>query len=355
MPESVCLKVPRKLGEQAIRLAADLDIFNHELKIQSMEDYLYIPLINEPFSVDLKKFEKKLQKFEITTYYFTEREKRHLVASNFLTDKLPKNLFNAIPRAIDFLGDIAIVEIPAELVVYKKTIGEALLKAHKQTRTVLAKSGAVKGVYRLRDFAVIAGVEKTVTIYQEYGCTYHLDVARAYFSPRLSNEHNRVASEVEDGEIVVDLFAGVGPFAIPIAKKHKNVQVYAIDLNPDAVSLLKKNIVVNRTEKQVVPILGDARQVVREQLLGKADRVIMNLPEIALEFVDIACEALKPEGGIIHYYCFLKDSNPLEAAKVRLIQAVNQNKRQIKKILLAKTVREVAPYTWQVVVDAIIQ
>ena len=355
MPESLCLKVPKKLGEQAIRLAADLDIFNHELKIQSMEDYLYIPLINEPFSVDLKKFEKKLQKFEITTYYFTEREKRHLVASNFLTDKLPKNLFNAIPRAIDFLGDIAIVEIPAELVVYKKTIGEALLKAHKQTRTVLAKSGAVKGVYRLRDFAVIAGVEKTVTIYQEYGCTYHLDVARAYFSPRLSNEHNRVASEVEDGEIVVDLFAGVGPFAIPIAKKHKNVQVYAIDLNPDAVSLLKKNIVVNRTEKQVVPSLGDARQVVREQLLGKADRVIMNLPEIALEFVDVACEALKPEGGIIHYYGFLKDSNPLEAAKVRLIQAVNRNKRQIKKILLAKTVREVAPYTWQVVVDAIIQ
>jgi len=355
VPESVCLKVPKKLGEQAIRLAADLDIFNHELKIQSMEDYLYIPLINEPFSVDLKKFEKKLQKFEITTYYFTEREKRHLVASDFLTDKLPKNLFNAIPRAIDFLGDIAIVEIPAELIVYKKTIGEALLKAHKQTRTVLAKSGAVKGVYRLRDFAVIAGIEKTVTIYQEYGCTYHLDVARAYFSPRLSNEHNRVASEVEDGEIVVDLFAGVGPFAIPIAKKHKNVQVYAIDLNPDAVSLLKKNIVVNRTEKQVVPILGDARQVVREQLLGKADRVIMNLPEIALEFVDVACEALKPEGGIIHYYGFLKDSNPLEAAKVRLIQAVNQNKRQIKKILLAKTVRDVAPYTWQVVVDAIIQ
>ena len=355
MPESVCLKVPKKLGEQAIRLAADLDIFNHELKIQSMEDYLYIPLIKEPFSVDLKKFEKKLQKFEITTYYFTEREKRHLVASDFLTDKLPKNLFNAIPRAIDFLGDIAIVEIPAELVVYKKTIGEALLKAHKQTRTVLAKSGAVKGVYRLRDFAVIAGVEKTVTIYQEYGCTYHLDVARAYFSPRLSNEHNRVASEVEDGEIVVDLFAGVGPFAIPIAKKHKNVQVYAIDLNPDAVFLLKKNIVVNRTEKQVVPILGDARQVVREQLVGKADRVIMNLPEIALEFVDVACEALKPEGGIIHYYGFLKDSNPLEAAKVRLIQAVNQNKRQIKKILLAKTVREVAPNTWQVVVDAIIQ
>jgi tRNA G37 N-methylase Trm5 len=95
--------------------------------------------------------------------------------------------------------------------------------------------------------------------------------------------------------------------------------------------------------------------VVREQLFGKADHVIMNLPETALEFVDVACEALKPEGGIIHYYGFAKVSDPLETAKVRLTEAVNQNNRKIKNIILAKTVREVAPYTWQVVVDAQIQ
>jgi tRNA (guanine37-N1)-methyltransferase len=202
---------------------------------------------------------------------------------------------------------------------------------------------------------VIAGIEKTDSVYQEYGCTYHLDVAKAYFSPRLSSEHNRVASTVKDGENVVDLFAGVGPFAIPIAKMHKNVQVYAIDLNPDAFFLLQKNIAVNHVEKKVLPILGDARQVVLNQLFAKADHVIMNLPEIALEFVDVACKALKPKGGIIHYYCFVKDSNPLEEAKFLLCEALNKNERQMKKILLAKIVREVAPYTWQVGVDALIQ
>jgi tRNA (guanine37-N1)-methyltransferase len=355
VPEAAGLKVPKNLGETAIHLVRELDLFNSKLKVQQVDDCLCIPLTDDPSPAALTEFEKKLPNYEICVHAFDEQEKRHLLPLDFLADKLPTNLLTAVPRAIDFVGDITIVEIPTELSSYKKQIGEALLKAHKQTSTVLAKSGAVEGVYRLRDFEVIAGAKKTVTVYREYGCVYHVDVAKAYFSPRLSTEHNRVASTVKEGETVVDLFAGVGPFAIPVAKKHKNVRVYAIDVNPDAVTLLKRNVAVNRAEKQVVPILGDARQVVREQLSGKADHVIMNLPETALEFVDVACEALKPEGGILHYYGFEKDSDPLEAAKARLTEAVKKSNRQVKNILLAKTVREVAPYSWQVVVDAEIQ
>jgi tRNA (guanine37-N1)-methyltransferase len=355
VPEATCLKVPKKLGEQAIRLVRELEIFNRELKIQQTEDCLCIPLANEPTPAILRTIKKSIPEYELLVQNVPEQKKRHFTHLGFLADKLPPNLLGNVPRAIDFVGDIAIVEVPQELSEYKKAIGEALLKAHKQTSTVLAKSGAVEGVYRLRDFEVIAGAEKTVTVYREYGCVYHVDVAKAYFSPRLSSEHNRVASQVKTGETVVDLFAGVGPFALPIAKNHEDVRVYAIDVNPDAVAFLKRNIAVNRAEKKVIPLLGDASQVVREQLSGKADRVIMNLPETALEFVDVACEALKPEGGIMHYYGFVKESDPLEATKVRLTEAVSQNNRKVKKILLVKTVREVAPYTWQVVVDAEIQ
>ena len=343
------------MGEQTIRLAGELEIFNRELKIQQVENYLFIPLVTAPTPAVLKKIENNLPEFEISVHNFSEQKKRHPTHLDFLADKLPRHLLGSVPRAIDFVGNIAIVEVPPELSAYKKELGEALLKAHKQTSTVLAKSGAVEGVYRTRDFEVIAGAEKTSTVYREYGCVYHVDVAKAYFSPRLSSEHNRVASQVKDGETVVDLFAGVGPFAIPIAKKHENVRVYAVDVNPEAVALLKRNVAVNRAERQVVPILGDARQVVREKLSGKADHVIMNLPETASEFVDVACEALKPKGGIIHYYSFVKDSKPLETAKVRLTEAVRQNSRQVNSFLLAKTVREVAPYKWQVVVDAEIQ
>jgi tRNA (guanine37-N1)-methyltransferase len=356
VPESVCLTVPKKLGETAIRLITELDLSNRDLQIQQTENSLKIPLISKPSPVALEELKKKLETFKVSVYDFAERKKSHILPFDLLKDKLPAELLDLVPHALDFIGDIAIVEIPDELLDYKTQIGEAILKAHKQTNTVFAKVGAVKGVYRIRDLEFLAGTNKTATVYVEYGNTLHVDVAKAYFSPRLSNEHNRIASQVTPNETVVDLFAGVGPFAIPIAKNQKTAQVYSIDINPEAVSLLEKNIKVNRVEKQIVPIVGDARKAVKQQLSQKADRVIMNLPETALEFVDVACEAIKPEGGIIHYYCFVYDSpEPLEAAKTELEQVVKQNNRQVTKFLFAKTVREVAPYAWQVVVDAQIQ
>ena len=355
MPEAKCVKTPKELGKEALLLIKSLRLHNDKLQIQQTEKYLLIPLVEEVQNDALNKFNEKLPNFEISVHNFNLRESKHFSHIDFLVEKLSPALLQRVPRAIDFVGDIAIIEVPSELNQHKTEIGEALMKAYKQTKTVLAKSGAVEGVYRIRNFEVIAGAKRTATIYKEYGCKYHIDVTKAYFSPRLSSEHNRVASAVKDEETVVDLFAGVGPFSIPIAKKNKNVRIYAIDLNPEAIALLKKNVTLNRTEKQILAFLGDARQIVQENLSGKAYRVIMNLPEIADEFVDAACEAIKPEGGIIHYYCFLNAPDPIEDAKVRLTEAVKQNNRRVAKIILAKKVREVAPYTWQMVVDAKIQ
>ncbi len=154
---------------------------------------------------------------------------------------------------------------------------------------------------------------------------------------------------------MVDLFAGVGPFSVQIAKKRRRVLVYAIDANPDAVRYLEKNIVANRVEKKIVAILGYARRIVDERLVGVADRVIMNLPERALEHVDVACKTIKTKGGIVHYYEFTDDPYPLETAKNRLIETVKQAGRNVKEVLLTRTVRVTAPYKWQVAVDVEIQ
>lgn len=322
------------------------------MKIQQAEDHLYIPLIKKPLPADVEELEKKLPEFEISTHKFPERAKRHHSLLDVLEDKLPPHLLATVPRAIDFVGEIAVVEIPSELERHKRMIGEAIMKIHKQVHTVLAKSGAVEGIYRLREFEVITGAGETETVHKEYGCSYHVDLAKAYFSPRLSHEHDRVASIVKDGETIVDMFAGVGPFSILIGKRHENVRVYAIDVNPDAIVLLKRNLKENRVEQKVAPILGDADQIIGERLRRIADRVIMNLPERAIEYVDSACETLKREGGIVHYYDFTNTPNPLENARVRLIEAVEKTSRNIKKILFARKVRAIAPYAWQVVVDA---
>jgi tRNA (guanine37-N1)-methyltransferase len=309
-------------------------------------------LIKKPPPADAEELEKSLPEFEISTHKFTERAKRHRSLLDVLEDKLPPHLMASLPRAIDFVGEIAVVEIPPELERHKGMVGEAIMQIHKQVHTVLAKSGAVEGIYRLREFAVIGGVGETETIHNEYGCAYHVDLAKAYFSPRLSHEHDRVASQVKEGETIIDMFAGVGPFSVLIAKRHENVRVYAIDVNPKAIDLLKRNLKENRVERKVTPILGDADQIIGERLRGVADRVIMNLPERAIEYVDSACEALKHEGGVIHYYDFTNTPNPLETARVRLIEAVEKTGRSIREILLARKVRAIAPYAWQVVVDA---
>jgi len=349
--EAPCLRVPKALGEKAITLARSLHLLDRELRVQRVGDHLYIPLTSVPPPPLIQKLEESLPEIEISTHGFPERVKRPIKLLDALEDRLPPHILASLPHAIDFVGDIAVLEVPPELEDYKGIIGEAILETHKRVRTVLAKSGAVEGIYRLRDFEVIAGVDKTETVHREHGCVYHVDLARTYFSPRLSYEHHRVASEVRGGETVVDMFAGVGPFSILIAKRHKDVRVYAIDINPDAVYYLKKNIAANHVQEKITPILGDVKEVVDEGLTGIADRVIMNLPERAAEYVNVACKALRLKGGVMHYYEFTSVPDPLEAARVRLTQAVNQNNRDLK-ILLVRIVRATAPFTWQVGVDA---
>jgi len=353
LPKTVpCLKTPKAYGEKVITTANKLGIIDKELEIQRDDNHIYVPLTRKPKTEELEKLREYCPAIEVSTYTFPERRKQPKTIHEGLEDRMPPHLLACLPRALDFVGDIAIVEIPPELEAYKAEIGNAIMQVYKNVQTVLAKAGAVKGEHRLREFNVIAGQPKTETIHKEHGCRFHVDLAKAYFSPRLSHEHKRVASMVREGETVIDMFTGVGPFAILIAKSHCNVKVYAIDINPAAIELLKKNIRLNRVDGKVHPILGDAKQIVKKQLRRTADRIIMNLPEKAIEFVETACEALKPEGGIIHFYSFVKGLDGLEDLKNRFAEEVKKCGKNVKKILHAKFVRETAPYEWQAVLDA---
>jgi len=350
--ESICAKVPKAHAEKAIILASKLKMVNKELEIQRDSDFVYIPLFRQPSEKELEALKKRAPECKVSTYPFPERKKQVKTFVELLENELPSHLLASLPRAMDLVGDIAIIEIPLELDAHKRVIGETVLKTHKNAQTVLAKAGAISGTYRLREFSVIAGEPKTKTVHKEHGCKYYVDLAKVYFSPRLSHEHNRVASFVKDGETVVDLFAGVGPFSVLIAKTRENVKVYAIDANPYAIKFLKKNIRLNRVESQVYPILGDAKQVVKQRFSGIADRVIMNLPKKAMEFVDAACKVVKPTGGIVHFYSFVDASNTLEDVKLCFIDAVEKSGRKVEDILFSRFVRATAPHEWQAVLDA---
>jgi tRNA (guanine37-N1)-methyltransferase len=356
MPKTaVCLKIPKTQGEVAIALAGKLGLFDKSLCIDRENESLCVPLVKEPEEAELATLKKQLPKLKITTSSFEEKKQPSETLSQALQGKLPPELLSTVPQAFDIVGDMVIIDIPPKLEAHQNLIGEAILQTHSNIKTVLAKAGDIGGVYRIRDYTFIAGEHKTHTVHKEFGCSYHVDVAKAYFSPRLSHEHERVAALVQAGDVVADLFAGVGPFSVLIGKMCPAARVYAMDLNPEAVELLRLNVRVNRVDNRVFPICADARGIAKGKLKGSADRVIMNLPETAIDFVDAACNAIKPEGGVVHFYGFVRSPDSIENLEQRFTETVERNGRKVEAFLYAKSIRETAPFESQIVLDAKIQ
>ncbi len=349
---SHCLKVKKVHGDKALFLTKKLGISNRELEIYRNANYISVPLIHQLYENEIATIKANIPDFELTTSVFIKKKRRRRTIEQILQKQLPLHLVSILPRALDIIGDIAIAEIPSELNNHKSLIGEAILSEHKNVRTVLAKVGVVTGTYRLREFEIIAGENKTLTTHKEYGCYYQVDVTKVYFSPRLSHEHKRVASLVRKGETVIDLFAGIGPFSVLIAKNNADAKVYAVDINPEAIRYLRRNVRLNRVEDRIIAILGNSRKVIDERLLGVADRVIMNLPEKAIEFIDSACKAVKSSGGVVHYYTFIRLPDTLEKAQLRFSEFVEKAGRKVEDFHFARTIRATAPYEWQVALDA---
>ncbi len=349
---SVCVKVPKTSGERAITLLTKFALADKSLVIQREEEFLFIPLVREPQGIELTTLKTQIPTFTLLNAVFSEKELPPETLTQALEDKLHQELLPSVPQAFDIIGDIVVIDIPSQLKPYQKTIGEAVMQTQKNVATVLAKASDISGVFRVRDYDYIAGEHKTQTVHREFGCQYHVDMAKAYFSPRLSHEHERVAAQVQGNEVVADLFAGVGPFSVLIGKRNSTVKVYAVDLNPDAVELLKVNVRVNRVENRVFPMLGDAREIAASKLQGSVNRVIMNLPETAMDFVDAACNIIKPQGGIVHFYGFVRAPDTIENLKRSFSELVDENGRRVEAYLYAKSIRETAPFESQVVLEA---
>lgn len=213
---------------------------------------------------------------------------------------LPDAARALLPSSFDVIGDVLLVKVPDELRAFEADIARALLETTPRVATVAQDEG-VTGELRVRDLRVLAGRPTTATEHVEYGVRLRVDPATCYFSPRLATERHRVARQVRPGERVVDLMAGVAPFALVIAKHSEAARVDAVDLNEAAVAFARENVKLNRMEGRVFPERADARAWARAHP-GVADRVVTNLPHSAHAFLEDALLVLKPEGAW-HYHC----------------------------------------------------
>ena len=265
-----------------------------------------------------------------------------------LENILSTNENDELISAFDQIGDIIIVRIPESLLSKKKIIGGTLLNEVKIAKSVFYQASAVEGDFRTRNLEILAGVNSTETEYKEFGCRFLVDVENAFFSPRLSTERERIANLIQDGEIITNMFAGIGMFSI-MATKKKKCTVYSLDINPIASKLCKKNIEMNKLAGKVISINGDASKIIEEQLMDKSDRTLMLLPERSDEFLESAINTTK-DGGIIHYYSHIHADKKSEAGKLSEEHYLQVTPVK-SEILFSKIVRAVGPRYYQTVVD----
>jgi len=253
----------------------------------------------------------------------------------------------------EIVGDIAIIRLSQHSPENAQNAAKTIMNIHRNVKTVLIQVSPVVGDFRLRCLTYVLGENKMSTIHKEFGCYFSVDVERCYFSPRLSHERMRIAGIVKTNEAVINMFAGVGCFSIMIARHVSIAKVFSIDVNPAAIQFMRENIRLNRVYGKVIPLLGDSKEIITNQLQRVADRVLMPLPEKAHKYLPYALSALKPSGGWIHYYCFehaKKTENLTKQVKLKLSETLDALGVDFQ-VPLVRVVRSTGPNWFQLVAD----
>ena len=326
-----CVKVPLKqLNDTRIKLMEN-GMMSMDFRIKTDNEFGYIPINedvegHEIVDVELEPMKKVAHSF-----------------SELLENDLTPEEIEELKTSFDTIGDVVILEIPDNLYDKRQIIGEAAYKFTKR-KAVYMKKSAIKGTIRIRDLEFLAGTDDSITIHKEHGARLKLDVRQVYFSPRLATERKRVMESVSDGEKILDMFCGIGPFPIVIAR-NKNVEITAVDINESAIKYLKENIRLNKLKGSIKPCCGDVREVAKS-FNCKFDRIIMNLPGLAYTFLDVAVDLIE-DGGTINYYEF---SNSYEQGIKRLENACENVGKKVE-IINCRKVKSISPDEWHVAID----
>jgi len=249
--------------------------------------------------------------------------------SEELEDKLSKKELLLLPSSYQKIGNIVILNLKKELWKYDKAIGKIVLEKIPNTKSVFRRIGFIETQFRTPQVKLISGVNNTITTHREHGIIYKLDIKNIMFSKGNLNERKRIIKQIKRGETVVDMFSGIGYFALGIAKFSEAKKIYAIEINPKSYEYLVENIRLNRVGSKVVPISGDC--AVEIPKLGRiADRVIMGLLPSCKKYLKDAMKLVKPNGMTHYHGVAKKDENKLfedvktaakiEGRKVRLIK-----------------------------------
>ncbi|TYL39088.1 SAM-dependent methyltransferase [Natronococcus pandeyae] len=337
--EVPCVRVEPEAGEATRSVLAEADLIDDDYEITVEDGWLYVP-VTDPDAVP--------SEYAVVHHAVSERE----------TQTIPADLLEFEP-SYERLGEAALIDEDDE--ERARAIADAILESDLPVGTVLNKKSKVKGETRVRDWDRLAG-EDTEVVHREYGCEFVLDLAEVYFSPRLATERHRVAEQVGSeeprssehasgrrpratGERAFDMFAGVGPFVIPFAKR--GADCVGVDVNETAIDYLRENARRNDVEDRVTAICADVREVAPEYE-DWADRLVMNLPHSADAFLESAV-TVAGDDCVVHYYDIQHEDDPFGPGE-RAIREAAEPEYDVT-VETRHTVRSYAPHELNVCLD----
>ena len=332
-----CVRVEREAGEQTREALAARDLIDETRQIDVEDGWVYLPVLDARAPSD----------YEVVERAVPERE----------TQTMPADLVD-FDASYARLGEIAIID--EDDPERARKLADAIVESALPVETVLDRASKVKGQERVRDWEILVG-EDTEVVHREYGSEFAVDLAEVYFSPRLATERHRVVEQVTEGEHFFDMFAGVGPFVIPAAKRE--AETVGVDVNETAIEYLRENARRNGVADRVTAINGDVRETVvgsaraewkagvdehAGEYVDWADRIMMNLPHSADEFLETAV-ALAGDACTLHYYDIQHEDDPFGPGE-RAIREAAEPDYEVS-VETRHTVRSYAPHEVNVCLD----
>lgn len=325
------VRVRKEIAEEVRVFAEKIGAKDKSRLIKSCGEFVEIPIIDG--------YEKFFEKYEIVE----QKEAIWNPRKSFLekiAQIVPKEKHSFLPKGYKVIGDLAIVKLNDKIAEFGEKIGEAILESNPRLKAVWREISK-EGMMRRPKLELLAG-QGSETVHVENGCYFKLDITKVMFSLGNQHERHRIAKECE-GEVVVDMFAGIGYFSIPIAKRAE--KVYSIEINHEAYRFLLENAKLNNVK--LIPILGDSMFVTPERV---ADRVVMG-HIFCHDFLKVAIKALD-RSGIIHYHEAVP--NKILWRPILRVEKACKEMGKKYKILNFRKVKNYAPKVVHIVVDALV-
>lgn len=335
------IRVPLEKGEEARLEVITADLFDDTRKIRKLQTekgtFLEIPVTEAAG--------ENIGNFPVTEQENPEFREKTWSLKEYLKDLLSEAELARVPSGWQVLGDIVIVSIPESLDEKKLLIARALLSMYPKCRSVVRDLG-IEGQFRQPKRELLLGTS-TETVHKEHGCFFKQDVTKVMYSKGNLDERKRM-SKLGQGEVVVDMFAGIGYFSIPMAVHAQPKKIISIEINPESFAYLKENVRLNHVEDIITPVLGDCSQAAPE---GEADRVIMGYVGTTHHYLEPAIKSLKKSGGILHYHETVPENLARTRPEERVTKAAGRLGKKVE-ILATRRIKKYSPGVLHVVVDA---